>query len=97
MAMDQRQIVTRRQRSARTLVTAKTAMKDTTEQRLARQIEQEEYGGGGDRREAAKMAWRVGSTRDAAVDVGRGVEHVFKWYLGGTHVAVYGDFNGWKG
>ena len=41
------------------------------------------------------MTRRADATKDAGGDPEGGVEHVFKWYLGGTHVAVYGDFNGW--
>ena len=91
--------MTRRQRSVRTVVVANNAPKGKeTMEGLARQIEKEEYGSrrdGGDRGEAAKMTGREDMTRGAGGDVEGGIEHVFKWHLGGTHVAVYGDFNGW--
>jgi hypothetical protein len=37
-----------------------------------------------------------GGRKNAAKDAGGDrIAYVFEWYLGGTHVAVYGDFNGW--
>ena len=61
---------------------------ESTEERLALRIEEDMYG--------ANRNEQLSTPRESAGNGAEaGISYVFEWYLGGSHVALYGDFNSW--